>query len=35
MFSENDKARIHQNIELKLSQIELEENSDVTLRNYL
>lgn len=28
MFSDNDKARIHQNIELKLLQIELEENSE-------
>jgi hypothetical protein len=31
MFSENDKARIHQNIEVKLSQIELEENSDSSI----
>lgn len=28
MFSVNDKARIHQNIDLKLLQIELEENSN-------
>lgn len=31
MFSENDKARIHQNIEVRLSQIELKENSDSSI----